>query len=307
MATDSRTHTVYLADGNQIVAVDERTGVATSFGATLGGTVDLVAVDSVLAEVFVAVDDAHGTYQIKALAGPSLSTIATIPMAGSVRAMTVDERSHTLVAVGNADTGGVATFIDERLNAVRGSAAVGTSPAAVAVDDVRGIAYVANETENTVSVVSLDDDMSVNDVIPVGEQPAGVAVDQLSHEAFVTNHTSNSVSVIASTLDPTGGAPAYSVIKTVDVAGNPWGVAVDSTTHVVYVAPEGGHSVTLLDGLSGDVSEVVPLAAGNLFHVAIDESLNTASVIARIDPAITLISPALDLAPAPTCSLTWCR
>lgn len=305
LAADSRTHTAYVADSDRLIAVDERTGVSTTFGIGLGASIDLVAVDSVLGEVFVALDDAHGDFQVKALSAATYGTIATIPMEGSVRAMTVDEQSHTLVAVGNDDAGGAATFIDEKLNAVRGSAAVAVDPSAVAVDDERDIAYVTSETANTVSIIGLDD-MITRDEVPVGEQPAGVAVDQQSHEAFVTNWTGNSISVIASTLDPTGGLPVYSVIHTVGVAGNPWGIAVDSSTHLVYVAPEGGHAVTLLDGVTGDVSETVPVADGNLFHVSVDESLGTAIVIARIDPALTLISPALDLAPAPTCSLTWC-
>ncbi len=296
LAVDPRTHTAYVADRGELVAVDEISGTASAYDVGLppDGSLDLVAVDSALGEVFVVVDDAHGTYQIKALAGPSHSTIATIAVPGSVRAMTVDEWSHTLIAVGEGGwdyAGGDAIFIDERLNEIRGSTRVGIQPSAVAVDDQRDIAYVADTIGDTVSVLDIDG-MAVGTTIAVGEQPAGIAVDSASHTVFVTNWLSDSVSMIVSTLDPTGGPAEYSVVKTISVAGDPWGVAVDSSTHLVYVAPEDGHMATLLDGIGGDISETVPTAAGNPFRVAVDDALDTAFVIDQFDPTLTRISPA---------------
>jgi YVTN family beta-propeller protein len=65
----------------------------------------------------------------------------------------------------------------------------------VAVDPAAGTVYVANEGDNTVSVID-EATGAVTGTIPVGPAPEGVAVDPATGTVYVANESGNTVSVI---------------------------------------------------------------------------------------------------------------
>ena len=71
----------------------------------------------------------------------------------------------------------------------------GNAPSGVAVDSVTDTAVVANEKDNTVSLVDLAG-KTVISTIPVGERPTGAAVNPRTGQAVVTNRKSDSISII---------------------------------------------------------------------------------------------------------------
>ncbi|GGF11937.1 hypothetical protein GCM10011399_02300 [Subtercola lobariae] len=309
VASDPKAHILYTADHDQVLAVNELTGVITVFGLGLGGPVDAVAVDPDYDEVFATQTDEYGNTWVHVFAGSAHSNIATIPVPGGASALAVDHRTHTLVAVGYGSGGtgsaGTLTFINEDTNSVSSTLAIGRDPEAVAIDQFARVAYATSQVDNSVWVIDLDG-RAVKSVVAVGGAPAGVAVDQVSHEAFVTNWADDSVSVITSIHSPLGEDPVYSVAETIGVPDQPWGVAVDSSTQLVYVAPEGAHAVTMINERSGAISESVGPVDGNPWFVAVDETLHAAFVTSRSGTAIVVVSTAPELAPSPTCTLSWC-
>jgi YVTN family beta-propeller protein len=128
------------------------------------------------------------------------------------------------------------------------------SPAAAAP-----FAYVANSSDNTVSVI----DTGTNTVVatvPIGTFPIGVAVAPDGKHAYVTNFLSNNVSVIDTASNtvvamvPVGPAPSS-------------GVAITLAGKHVYVAnsadfgPVGAGSVSVIDTATNTVEATVPLGS----------------------------------------------
>jgi YVTN family beta-propeller protein len=139
-------------------------------------------------------------------------------------------------------------------------------------------AYVANYSENTVSVIDTSNNTVVK-TIPVGKAPWGVAVNQAGSAAYVTNHNSASVSVI-STSD-------NKVTKTIPVGADPVGVAFTPDGKSAYVANKGSVSVINTESLKviatvatpGGPGEVAVNPTGAYVYVT---NANAASVVSVI-------------------------
>ena len=140
---------------------------------------------------------------------------------------------------------------------------VGSSPDGLAVDGVTHSLYVANQGDNTVSVVGTARCNASNSsgcgdpvaTVHVGDGPVGVVVDQATHTAYVVDNTGNTVSVIntatcnAGTTSGCGQKPT-----TVTTGDGPFGIALDPVTDTVYVTDIGstdeGDTVSVIDGVT---------------------------------------------------------
>src|SRR5438876_11501503 len=76
-----------------------------------------------------------------------------------------------------------------RANSVQNNIAVGSAPAAVAVNPVTNRIYVANNTSNSVSVINGADNTTAT--VAVGTNPTGVAVNQVTNRIYVANSRSD--------------------------------------------------------------------------------------------------------------------
>jgi YVTN family beta-propeller protein len=162
---------------------------------------------------------------------------------------------------------------------------VGNFPDGVAVDPSNHNVYVANVSDNTVSVIDESNDShrgTVTATIPVGNDPTAVAVDPTNHNVYVTTYDQtmspqdiSSVSVI----DESGDANSGRVTATIPVGNTvPSAIAVDPTNHNVYVTTYGNPSyypgsVWVIDEYggahSGTVTATIPV--GDLpYGVAVD-------------------------------------
>ena len=143
------------------------------------------------------------------------------------------------------------------------SISVGANARGLAIDPSRGLMFVANFGQASVSEVDLTTRTTTRN-IAVGNGPMSVAVNPLTGKAYVTNSADNTVTVID---EATG-----TVLKTVGVGSNPRGIGVNPSTNTVYVANFYGGSVTVIDGQSDSVTKSI--YTGGAIGVAVNPSTN---------------------------------
>ena len=162
----------------------------------------------------------------------------------------------------------------------------GDGPGALAVDDDRGLLYVANARANTVSVVGVQD-LSVQGSLAPGQEPTGLAVqDGL---LWVANRNSNSVAALSpggqtrnrvpslprpwrllaglsdrvyASLPEQGAvavvyAPMGALVRTLDVGGSPGQMAVDRLRRKLYVVDAAAHAVQVVDLTANAVAATI--------------------------------------------------
>jgi YVTN family beta-propeller protein len=159
IAVDPLRDTVFVSNGpyNSISVINGRTNRVT---ATISGLSNCLA---------FTIDPLQGTVYV-AGAGPTIAAIdedtlwvkGTIhlgpPASKGVNGLATDALSRTLYAVTNVPKTatrslGKLVAIDERTNTIMGSVRVGNFPAGVATNPITHLVYVANEGDDSVSVV----------------------------------------------------------------------------------------------------------------------------------------------------------
>jgi YVTN family beta-propeller protein len=132
----------------------------------------------------------------------------------------------------------------------------GNSPYSVAVNSATNRIYVANNGDNTVTVIDGATNNTVT--VPVGNYPQAVAVNQATNKIYVVNNCGS---------DPTcNSAGTVTVIDannnnntaTVTVGYFPYAVAVNSVTNKIYVTNDCGNDVNC-----GSVGTVTVIDANN--------------------------------------------
>ncbi len=168
---------------------------------------------------------------------------------------------------------------------------VGTMPSAVAVNTATGVAVVANQGSNDVTLIDLTQSppkvlvpsictgaTGLAPPCPAGAAPTGVAVDNLRNLALVANSANNTVAVI--------DLAAHSVrfiISTTTVGEIPASVGINPVTGRAIIAYESTNNATLLDltpwpGSTPVVAGTVSVSTGINTRVAVSPKLNWALV-----------------------------
>ena len=167
----------------------------------------------------------------------------------------------------------------------RATVAVGHAPIGVAVDPARGLVYVANSADGTVSVLN-ESPVSVAGTITVGNEPRSVAVDPELGLVFVANWGDHTISAIDES--------SLGVVGTIFVGPEPGdklgtGLQVQPNQHKLWVAHEetvntpglgppieggyqGANAVSVIDEQSLQVDADVPY--GDVFAFALDPDRN---------------------------------
>jgi YVTN family beta-propeller protein len=135
--------------------------------------------------------------------------------------------------------------------------AVGAFPVWAALDGATHTLYVANEGDDTVSVIDTAACNAMHTAgcsqtpptIAVGSEPDGVAVDQQTDTVYVANYNDNTVSVIdGANCNAAVTKGCGQTAPTVVVGEGPDVAAVNETTDTVYVPNSGGNTVSVIDG-----------------------------------------------------------
>jgi len=104
---------------------------------------------------------------------------------------------------------------------------VGSNPDGIAVDTTTDTVYVANEGDDSVSVID-GATGTVMATILVGSSPRGIAVDETTDTVYVANSGDQTVSVIDGATDE--------VSATLTIGADPDAVAVDPVTDTIFVS-----------------------------------------------------------------------
>jgi YVTN family beta-propeller protein len=167
--------------------------------------------------------------------------------------------SYAGTTIGVVCDGSMATFSNRQtLNPLTTCTEVGNNPEGVAVGNNLGQVYVANNHDNTVSVLSTIT-LTLITTVPTGPGPLGVAVDQKVdlNTVYVTDNDGNTLTVLQPRASNTF-APS-----TVNVGFEPVGVVVNPGTDNVYVANFGSGTVTEIKGLTYNTVATINLPAGS--------------------------------------------
>jgi YVTN family beta-propeller protein len=144
------------------------------------------------------------------------------------------------------------------------------------------LAYVANVSSNTVSVIATATNTLVG-TVAVGIAPHGVAVSPNGAFAYVTNLSSSTVSVIATATN--------AVAATVGVGTEPLGVAFSPDGSFAYVVNAGSNTVSVIETVSNTVVSTVPVG-GYPRGVAFAPDGSFAYVVNGTSNSISVISTA---------------
>jgi YVTN family beta-propeller protein len=232
IAVDPATDTVYVSDEG----VSETGDTVSVFnGATCGATQTSgcrstpESITVGLAPNWIALDLSNGTAYTANLAGNSVSVIDTATC------------NATIVSGCSQKTADIQ---------------VGANPWALAVDQSLHTLYVANNWDETLSVINTDScngttqsSCSVRPpTVPVGGGPQAVAVDPSTNTVYTANFNDNNVSVTdAASCSAEVSAGCRDQLPEAQVGSAPAGLAVDTATHSLYVADQGTNTISVID------------------------------------------------------------
>jgi len=176
---------------------------------------------------------------------------------------------------------GTVSVIDTFSNTLSAPAlTVGTAPATVAVSGDESVAYVANNSSNTVSVINTATN-AVLTTVAVGNNPAGVAVSPNGANVYVTNFNSGTVSVI--------NAATNTVISTVNIGGNPYGVALSPNGAFAYVANNQNNSVSVINTATNTVTATIAVGERPI-NIAVSPNGASVYVTNQFGNSVSVIS-----------------
>jgi YVTN family beta-propeller protein len=158
--------------------------------------------------------------------------------------------------------------------------AVGDNPAQIAVNPVTNRIYVANLTDNTVSVIDGNSN-TVTDTVSVGSVPEVVGVNPTTNMIYVANSNGNSVSVIDGSTD--------SVVATIPSNGSTF-LAVNAVTNTVYVGNQLNNTLNVIDANTNTVVASVSIPNSNPGPVVVDPSSNLVYLSATDNHNLVIIS-----------------
>jgi YVTN family beta-propeller protein len=152
--------------------------------------------------------------------------------------------------------GGVASAAPATTGSTPPTVAVGGNPIGDAVDQATHTVYVANNADNTVSLI---DAAACNarhtagcgrhlTTVKVGAAPIGDAVDQKTNTVYVVNTGDGTVSVIDGKTCNAEVTSGCGKVHTIHVGGGPNVDAIDERTDTIYVANNNDDTVSVIDG-----------------------------------------------------------
>ena len=235
------------------------------------------------------------TALIVSAAGPAVADTpfygvsATVAVTGGPTSVAVDSATDTsYVATVVQDSGelvGRMSVIDDATDTVTSTFAVAGLPQGVTVDPTTDTVYVAsigNDGEDF--VLAFDGATNTQKAfIDIAQDPSAIVVNPNTHQVYVAE------GVEVQVID--GGSNM--VTDTIGIGGfDGWAtdLAVNTTTDTVYVANAGGaNAVSVIDGDTATLSDVISGVGTHPDGIAVDSATNTVYLAARDGGEVTVI------------------
>ena len=274
-ATDQRTNTVYIAEGNNLQVIDAATcnahsesGCQTTASVPAGGVI--VAVDPSTNTIYAANIHADGTGYVSVIDGrhcdaadmsgcaaQTIATAATVAVGDYPTSIAVDPADHTTYVANSGDQ--TASVIDTThchagdtsecasQSPPTVSNADANGPFAVAVDTATGTLYATGASPSFVGTLSMietahcraGDTSQCGSETPTMISTPGVGsqvqVDPLTDVVYVANSNDSSVSVINGKHCNADDTTGCTNMRRVDVGSNPTDLTLDLANHTGYV------------------------------------------------------------------------
>ena len=295
LAYDSATRRLYGANiaADAVSVVDAGTQKVLGSWNSGGGTFS-TAVDPGLQQVYsLSVSD--GALSIFSAADGSLKSKLNL---GQVRNGVVAVNSTTnMVYVSNGELPGTVTVVNGKTNRVAGTIPVGDEPIGIAIDEIAGRIYVANNVSGTISVV----DAGTNQVIAMWKPQLnsvwGLAVDSALKRLYVTIPSGGFIGAFTGleVLDSTTGAFIAQIpsgqpsVAPPGLDASAESVVVNAATHHVFFGDAGNGTVTVVDGLTN--TALATLVPGTRAQgLAVDAASGAVYVSNMLDGTISAIS-----------------
>lgn len=148
------------------------------------------------------------------------------------------------------ESAGTVSIISETFNTSIETLDAGTTPRGIAATTDGAYLYVANYTENTVSVI--DTSTQTREPLSVGQGPIGVAVSPNNDYIYITNSGDDSLSILSVESQELfvtlkNHYYLYYINDAEDVAFDaPYGIALSSNGYYVYVVNNGNNTLSVI-------------------------------------------------------------
>jgi DNA-binding beta-propeller fold protein YncE len=343
---NQRTHTAYVATTSGLTAFDTRTcNATTSAGCGNVGTFHLCSYPDCFGPFSAKVDpenntiyEGDGDTTVVAIDGSTCnadhlrdcSTVAygsvTLPDPGfgdHILSIAVDVSRHSVYALLQKDDAAVVIDADV-CNGSHPSACAtlvppqihtGANPQSIAVDQHTHTLYVANQADNTLSVI---DASRCNAAVTTGcfhrppatdlAAPAGIAADAAVHTVYVASGTHDIAMIDSRDCNAYHPRGCDQAPPTATVGDLPAAIAIDDTTHTAYIANQGSGpsgAVTLLDTHACNAHHTHCASAGTLQVPAghpSDIAVNTTTGTIYVATATNAGSDVISVFDATTCN-----
>jgi YVTN family beta-propeller protein len=236
-----------------------------------------VAVDPRTKTVYVA-NVQSGTVSL--ISARTNTVTATIPAGISFPFGIAADPKVKAIYVTSPTVPGRAAAISVKTRTVVARIRVGGIPLFLAANSKTASVYVANSSDNTLSVISGRTN-TVTATIPVGIFPNGVAANPKTNTIYVANAISGTVSVISGKTN--------TVTTTIPVGREPEGVAVNPKTDTIFVADFAGEMVLVISGKTNTVTATIPVGTTPA-EIAVNPQTNTAYVTENLSNTVAAIS-----------------
>lgn len=218
VAVDAITDEIYVADaggdggsfatggvGNTVSVINGRTDVVTKTFTVGPGPWNL-ALDPGSRVLYVADADIGRGGNVAVVSLPSDKVTRYLTAGSGPSGVAVDEVADRLYVAnagvgcpGGPDCGDTVTVFSTRGGSKIATLGVGAAPEQVAIDATRGLAYVTNGTDSSLSVINVASDRVLG-TVPAVPNPVGVSVDSVTHAVYVANSAQATVSVLATQI-----------------------------------------------------------------------------------------------------------
>ncbi len=254
IAVNAISNEIYVANnGNSTVSVINGAGMPLAVNDTISvsSPPQAIAVNPVSNFVYVACPSAGNISVING--ATNAATSISDPSANNPYNIAVNPFTNQ-VYVANSGSMNVSIFngaTNLSAASLANTVSAGNGPNAVAVDSVANIAYVADVTDGTVTVV-FGDSLTSATPLAAGSTTQAIAVNPVTGKIYAANSTSSGTVQV---LD--GATNAFKSVTDSTGASYPVSVAVNPVTNLIYVADSGSSNVTVINGSNDTYQQTI--------------------------------------------------